>query len=144
MDLKGIVGLKGKGGLFKIISSKEAKIIIVEALDDNKRFPVPDPYGISQLESITVFGQGEDLRLSDIFKNIKSIESEHPVPDPKGDDKAIITFFKLAAPDYDVNKVYTSHIKKMLSWYIILNEKHYFDEPDTNTESAPSETDSNN
>jgi hypothetical protein len=144
MDLKGIIGIKGKGGLFKIISHPDAKVIIVEALEDNKRFPVTDPYGISQLDSITIFSTGDDLNLSDIFRNIKNIESQNPVPDPKGDEKAIVEYFRTVAPDYDANKVYNSHIKKIISWYIILNKKHYFEELDNKTESASSEIDSNN
>src|ERR1035438_9181457 len=127
MDLKNIVGLKGKSGLFKVISSETARVMIVESFEDKKRFPVTDMYGISQLDGTTVYTHDEDtsIKLVDIFNNIKEIESQNPVPDPKADPKVLKEYFKLVAPDFDEERVYGSDIKKIISWYIILKGLHF-------------------
>jgi uncharacterized protein DUF6852/uncharacterized protein DUF5606 len=140
MDLKGIVGIKGKSGLFKIISGDKARVIIVESFEDKKRFPATDPYGISQLDTVTVYANDGQINIVDIFQNMLDKESEHPVPDSKVDQKILKDYFKIVAPDYDEDKVYGSDIKKIVSWFHILKEKHYFDvtenkpEPTENTE----------
>ena len=43
--------------------------------------------------------------------------SQGPAPDPKGDAKAIKAFFTEVIPDYDENRFYVSHMKKILGWY---------------------------
>lgn len=143
MDLKGIVGLKGKSGLFKIVSAPEARVIIVESFEDGKRFPFNDPYGVLSLETTTVFTHDDSMKLEDIFLNIKNNESQNPVPDIKSDPKVLKKYFRTVAPDFDEEKVYGSDIKKIISWYIILKGRNFFAESDSKSE-TDSELDPNN
>jgi hypothetical protein len=81
---------------------------------------------MATLEDITVFGEDEDLRLADIFENIKSSES---VPDVKtADSTALRTFFRDVAPGHDEERVYASDMKKILSWYNLIKELPLFNE----------------
>lgn len=70
---------------------------------------------MASLEDITVFGESGDLKLSDIFEQIKGSKS---IPDPKAaDGKTLRAFFREVAPDHDEERVYSSDIKKIISWY---------------------------
>ncbi|MCY1520958.1 hypothetical protein D9M68_557530 [compost metagenome] len=60
----------------------------------------------------------------------KIAEHTH-VPDAKADSATLKAFFGEVAPGYDEEKVYTSDMKKILSWYNLLKDLPLF------TEAAP-------
>ncbi len=50
------------------------------------------------------------------------------VPDAKADGKVLRTFFFEVAPEHDEQKVYSSDIKKIVSWFHILKDLPLFNE----------------
>lgn len=149
MNLKGIVSVSGRPGLFKVIGQNKSGFIL-ESLDGQKLKLVVNlsTSKLASLEDITIFGEDDDLKLLDIFENMKSQE----IPDPKkADGTALRSFFREAAPGHDEEKVYASDIKKIVSWFNILKDNPLFDEPaeaeepeaaaeETAPETAPAET----
>jgi len=116
MNLRGLVSVSGKPGLYKLIGQNKSGFII-ETLDELKSKTVVNisTAKMASLEDITVFGESGDLKLSDIFEKIKSSKS---IPDPKAaDGTALREFFIEVAPDHDEERVYSSDIKKIISWY---------------------------
>ena len=57
------------------------------------------------------------MPLRDVLTAMAEKLSQGPAPDPKGDAKAIKAFFAEVIPDYDENRFYVSHMKKILGWY---------------------------
>ena len=45
---------------------------------------------------------------------------EQPAPDVKADDRTLKAFFESVLPDYDRERVYTSHMRKLVQWYNLL------------------------
>ena len=43
--------------------------------------------------------------------------AQGPAMDPKSDPKAIKAFFAEVLPNYDEDRFYVSHMKKVLDWY---------------------------
>jgi hypothetical protein len=119
MDLSKIVSITGMPGLYKIIS-KSQNSLIVESLTDKKRFPVFASHQTTTLEDISVFTTDKDLPLKDVLKKIYEMENKGPAIDSKSDEKLLKEYFEKALPDYDKERVYPSHIKKMISWYNLL------------------------
>lgn len=116
IDLKGLISISGMPGLYKVIAQSKNGVI-VESLNDKKRFPAFGSHKISSLEDISMFTNGEDKPISDILKNIFDKENGGPCIDSKKDDKEIIEYFTAVLPDYDKERVYVSNMRKLFSWY---------------------------
>lgn len=127
MNLRGIVSVSGKAGLFKLIGQNKSGFVL-ESLDDHKVKTVVNmsTTKMATLEDITIFGEEDDIRLPDILEAMKSEEN---IPDvKKADGKTLREFFNAVAPGHDEEKVYASDIKKIVSWFLILKELPLFEE----------------
>ena len=127
MNLRGLVSVSGKPGLFKLIGQNKAGFIL-ESLDEQKIKTVVNvsTAKMASLEDITVFGNDEDLKLIDIFENMKTNEQ---VPDVKTADGTLLRdFFREVAPAHDEERVYASDMKKILNWYSLIKDLPLFAE----------------
>lgn len=126
MDLSKILSIAGKSGLFRVVSQAK-NAVIVESLLDNKRIPAFGHEKISSLEEISVFTNGDDMPLKDVFKTMHEKLEGEPAIDPKSDNDVLKKFFIGIVPDYDLERVYVSDIKKMISWYNLLIQHKLLD-----------------
>ncbi|WP_026897928.1 DUF5606 family protein [Daejeonella oryzae] len=138
MNLRGLVSVSGKPGLFKLIGQNKSGFIL-ESLDELKNKIVVNisTAKMASLEDITVFGEDEDLKLSDIFENMNS---EMEVPDAKtADGAALRKYFLHVAPNHDTDRVYASDMKKIITWYNTIKVLPLFSEeaPEPITEGSP-------
>lgn len=141
MNLKGLVSVTGKPGLYKLIGQNKSGFIL-ETLDDNRVKSVVNmaTTKMATLEDITIFGEDDEIKLSDVLERIKS--GEQAVPDPKSDGDTLRAFFREVAPGHDEYRVYASDIKKIITWYNIIKELPLFDEePDSEDKTADNEAD---
>lgn len=130
MNLRGIVAVSGRPGLFKLVGQNKGGYVL-ESLDAQKVKIVANitTTKLASLEDITVYGEDDDLKLLDVMANIAAAKD---VPDAKADGNALKAFFKEVAPGHDQEKVYASDMKKIVSWYHLLKDLPLF------TEEAPS------
>ena len=126
MDLSKILSIAGKNGLFKVISQAK-NTVIVESLNDHKRFPAFAHEKMSSLEEISVFTTGDDLSLKEVFKAFHEKLQGKPAIDHKSDNNTLKKFFLEMVPEFDQDRVYVSDIKKMVSWYNTLIEQELLD-----------------
>ena len=119
MDLKEILSVSGRPGLFKTIAQTKTGVII-ESLTDGKRIQAFASDKISSLGEISIFTTTEDMPLREVFRLIREKSGEQPAPDAKSDDQTLKAFFESVVPDYDRERVYTSHIRKLVQWYNLL------------------------
>ncbi|MCK9422666.1 MAG: DUF5606 domain-containing protein [Bacteroidales bacterium] len=126
MDLSKILSIAGKSGLYKVVSQAKSAVI-VESLNDNKRFPAFGHEKISSLEEISVFTTNEDLPLKEVFKAFHQKLEGKPAIDSKSDNNTLKKFFLEMVPDFDKERVYVSDIRKMVNWYNLLLEKNLLD-----------------
>ena len=66
-------------------------------------------------------GRAEEVPLREVFAKIYEKENG-PIPfDVKGaTPEELVEYFESVMPDYDRERVYLTHIKKIYSWYNIL------------------------
>ncbi len=126
MNLRGIVAVGGKPGLWKALAQNKTGFIL-ESLDSHKTKLVANlsTAKIAALDEITIFGDEDDIRLLDVFERIKKVKN---VPEAKADSKILRQLFREVAPGHDEEKVYASDMKKIVSWYHILKEFPLFEE----------------
>jgi hypothetical protein len=126
MNLQAIVAVSGKPGLWKALVQNKSGFIL-ESLDAQKTKMVANlaTAKMAALDEITVFGEDDDIKLTDILERMKTAGK---VPDAKADGKALRIFFREVAPDHDEERVYSSDIKKIITWYNILKDLPLFNE----------------
>jgi hypothetical protein len=127
MNLTGLVAVSGKPGLYKLIGQNKSGFIL-ESLDAQKSKLVVNmsTAKLASLEDITIYGDDEDLRLKEVFEAMKAFKGV--VPEAKADGKDLRKFFFEVAPNHDETRVYSSDIKKIVSWFHILKDLPVFTE----------------
>ncbi|MET3112414.1 flagellar hook-length control protein FliK [Pedobacter sp. CG_S7] len=133
MNLRGIVAVSGRPGLFKLVGQNKAGYVL-ESLDAQQVKIIANVANtkLASLEDITVYGQEDDLKLVDVLANIVAATGE--VPDSKADIATLKAFFVEVAPNHDKEKVYTSDMKKIVTWYHLLKDLPLFSEAAPSTE----------
>ena len=116
--MKEILSISGYSGLFKLISSTKNGII-VEDIETKKRLPAYTTSKVSSLRDIAIFKEdGEEVSLIEVLKSISTKEKSKAAIDPKkADNETLKAYFAEVLPNYDRERVYVSHIKKVLTWY---------------------------
>ena len=122
MELSEIATLSGKSGLFKVLKPTRTGVIL-ESLDDKKtKLVASSQHRVSVLEEISIYTTTEDgsVPLKDIFKKIAEEFDDDPGLGSNASSEELKAFIRHILPEYDQDRVYTSDIKKLLSWYKIL------------------------
>ncbi len=119
MNLKDILSISGKGGLFKFISQGRTGII-VESFEDKKRTVVHSSAKVSALEDIAIFTDTEEVPLGDIFRKIYEKENGKETISHKSSSEELKAFMAEILPEYDKERVYVSDMKKLVQWYNLL------------------------
>lgn len=119
MNLTGIISISGKPGLFRVVAQGKNNII-VESLEDKKRFPAYASDRISALEDISIYTTSDDKPLKEIFSTIYEMEKGGETISHKEDAKKLSQKLLTILPDYDTERVYPSDIKKLFQWYNML------------------------
>jgi len=125
MNLKDIVSISGKPGLYQIIS-KRKNGFIVESLDFKaRRFPTNPNQRVSILDEISVFTDTGDLKILEVLvKMYQQIEDNGlEMPTKGSSSEEIVSFFEQILPNFDRERVYNSDILKLCVWYKILSEQ---------------------
>lgn len=115
--IKGIIAITGKPGLYKLLSrSKNA--LIVEDLRTGKRQPAYNHEKVISLADISIYTDGGDEPLPEVLEKVAAFTEGKPV-DVKAfaDDAALREYFGQILPEFDRDRVYTTDIKKLFSWY---------------------------
>jgi len=116
MNLKGIISIAGRPGLYKVVAQGKNSVI-VESMTDKKRFPAHASDKISALEDISVYTTDEDVKLTEVYKKMyESLDGNAGLShkeDPKKLREYVITFL----PNYDSERVYDSDVRKLFQWY---------------------------
>jgi len=139
MDLKGILAISGKPGLYKHVSQTRTGIII-ESLADKKRIHAFTSAKISALQDISIYTEGGDLQLSEVFKKIYKKNDGKVALNHKSPAKELTAQFTEVLPEYDKDRVYGSDIKRVFQWYNLLHGLGMVDLEDAPKEEAKEET----
>ena len=115
-DLKKILSVSGEHGLFAYVAQGRNGII-AESLGTKQRQLLGPSAKVSSLADISIYTDEADVSLREVLTAMAAKLEQGPAPDPKGDPKAIKAFFAEVVPDYDENRSYVSHMKKILGWY---------------------------
>lgn len=135
-----ILTISGKPGLYRLLSSGR-NMFVVETVDaTKKRMPVYNSDKVVMLDDIAIYTDTEEIPLRDVFQKIYEKESAALPFDLKmSTPEELVAYFETIMPDYDRERVYLTHIKKMYSWYNILVSNGVTDFQEEQVEEAAAE-----
>ena len=136
-DLSKILAVSGQSGLFLYVSQARSGAI-VEALSDKKRSTVGMTSKLTSLADISIYTDDEEVKLQQVFLNMKEVLGEDDAPSAKSAPEVLKSLFEKALPDYDRDRFYVSHMKKVVEWYNAL--KNYASLDFVNPEEEAEET----
>jgi len=119
MDLKGIISISGKAGLYKVVAQGRNNII-VQALGDKRKFPIFSTDKVSALEDISIYTYEEDVPLLEVYDKLAKHEDYKLSINHKENAAALRERTTAFLPDYDEDRVHDSDLKKLFQWYNIL------------------------
>ena len=114
-DLSKILSVSGKRGLFLYLAQARSGVI-AEALSDKKRTMLDLKSRITTLADISIFAASGEVKLKEVFLSLGKLYNGKPGPE-KPSDKELKAIFEKAVPDYDQDRFYVSHMKKVHDWY---------------------------
>ncbi len=123
MELKDIVHISGKPGLYKIVAHGKANLV-VESLDASKvRTSVSVSQRFSVLDDISMFTTEEDIKLREVMVKLNDVVvAGAELPAAKSNDEALKLFFEMVLPNFDKERVHNSDIKRLIQWYVLIGK----------------------
>ena len=131
-----ILAIAGKPGLYKLVSRGKNNLI-VETLDaQHRRVPAFATDRITSLGDIAMFTETDDVPLMDVLDNLKKLEEgkKASINEKKASPDELKAYFTKVLPEWDRERVHTSDIKKLISWYNILVDNGITDFKETEKE----------
>ena len=122
--LRTVLSVAGKPGLYKIVSNGR-NMLIVEALDaTKKRLPIHGVDKVVSLGDIAMFTEDEEVPLWQVLESVKTKceGAACTVDHKKASNEELADFFAEVLPNYDCDRVYMTHVRKLIQWYNILVE----------------------
>lgn len=135
-DLSKILSISGQHGLFEYVAQARNGVII-EAISDKKRSVADAKSRITTLADISIYTTDGEIKLQDVFLKLHEVLGDNDAPTSKADPKELKDLFAKAVPDYDGDRFYVSHMKKVVDWYNDIKKYASFDF--VNPEEAKSE-----
>ena len=115
-DLARILSVSGQHGLFQYVAQSRSGVI-AESLETKQRKVFSANNRISTLADIAIYTSEGELKLDQVFLAIKAALGDAEAPSPKASDKELVALFKKAIPNYDADRFYVSHMRKVIDWY---------------------------
>lgn len=119
MELKDILAISGQPGLFRYIAQSRNGVI-VESLLDGKRSNASASARVSALTEISMFTEGEDIALAEVFTKMYAYTGGKAAISHKESNDRLKEFFGAVITDYDRERVHVSDIKKAINWFNLL------------------------
>ncbi|MCF0172330.1 MAG: DUF5606 domain-containing protein [Bacteroidales bacterium] len=121
-DLKKVLAISGEPGLFEYLAQGKNGFI-VESMVSGRRLLVSASSKVTSLSDVSIYTETDEVTLRSVLEAIRDNLSSAPAMSSKSDPAQIKAFFAQVLPDYDRDRFYVSHMKKVLDWYNVLQVK---------------------
>ena len=122
IGIKDVVAITGAPGLYQILKADD-KAIVIESMDNKKRRQlVKGNMMVTKLVDVSIYTEDDSEPLVNVLTAVKEkYGSDLPVSKKSSNDE-LMDFLREVLPTLDDEKVYPSNVKKLISWYKILEE----------------------
>ena len=137
-DLTRILTVSGQSGLYLYLAQARSGAV-VESLTDRKRTAFGMSNRITTLADISIYTDAEEMKLQEVFGKLHEVLGDQDAPGSKAPAEDIKALFEKAVPNYDRDRFYLSHMKKVVSWYNEIKAHCSLDFVDPEAEAAQEE-----
>lgn len=121
MSVEKVLAISGKPGLYELKLQTRSGFI-AESLVDGKKLTVGLKSNVSLLSEISIYTLTGEVKLFEIFARMAKKENNGEALSHKANDADLVSYFAEIVPNYDVDRVYVSDIKKVFNWYNIIQK----------------------
>ncbi|MBI1767316.1 MAG: DUF5606 domain-containing protein [Bacteroidetes bacterium] len=125
MEISEIASVSGKSGLYKILKPGKAGVVL-ESIDAAKtKIVAGATHRISVLNEISIYTTTKEgtVPLVEVLQKINAQFGNDLGLDSESDANELQAFMKSVLPEFDVERVYVSDIKKLIRWYGIISKE---------------------
>ncbi len=115
-DLRKILSVSGQHDLFRYLAQARNGIV-AENITNGKRTSFSHTTRLSTLADIAIYTDEKEMKLSEVFLAINKALDGAEAPSHKASEAEIKALFIKAVPNYDEDRFYLSHMRKVLDWY---------------------------
>lgn len=122
MNFKDLASVSGKPGLFKVLKPSRTGVILESMDGKNSKLVAGMSQRVSILSDISIYTLTEEGAepLESVMQKIE-VEFQGDLGlDANPDDAELRAFMKHVLPEVDESRVYTSDIKKLITWYNLI------------------------
>ena len=125
MTYKDIAAVSGKPGIYRIVKPTRNGVILESLDEQKKRFIAGMNLRISVLQEVSIFTTSEEgvISIEDVFHLIHQKYGSNLPVDQRSDGNDLTDFLGAVVDNFDREKVYTSDIRKLVSWYQIISSQ---------------------
>ncbi len=116
MKMNEILAISGQPGLYKYVA-QSTRGVIVESLSTGKRTNVSGNAPVSAISEISMFTEGDDIALPEIFTRLYAYTEGKAAINHKESAEKIKAEFEAFFPEYDKDRVRVSDMKKCFNWF---------------------------
>ena len=120
-NLQKILSVSGQSGLFRYVAQANTGVI-AESLVTGKRSMFGIRMRVSSMSEISVYTKEGEIKLQELFEKMNSYLDGADAPEAKSPPDVLKKFFGEVLPDYDRDRFYVSHMKKIVEWYNLLKK----------------------
>ena len=118
--IRRILSIAGKPGLYRLVNQGK-NMLIVEQLNTGKRMPAYARDKVISLGDISIYTLDGDVPLAEVFEKVSAKTEGKPVDLKQfASDQELRSFFGEILPSFDDERVYSTDIKKLFSWFNLL------------------------
>ena len=121
-----IISISGKPGLYRV-ASQGRNAVIVENIEDKKKFAVHGSSKISSLDDISIYTIDEDMLLFEVYAAFKEKLGADKAPSHKLKGEELRDALGAIFPIFDDERMYDRDIQKLFQWYNILSDHGLMD-----------------
>ena len=124
IDLRQVAAIAGMNGLYRVVKPTRTGVIVESLADKPSRLVAQARHRMSLLDEISIYTTDEEstVPLADVFDRIHQKYGNDLPLSEKPSDADYRSFMEEVLPEYDEERVYISDMKKLVSWYAIVNK----------------------
>jgi hypothetical protein len=123
MNLDKYIAVSGLPGLYELVNSRSNGLLVSDIDTKKTRFVSMRKHQFTPLATVAIYTYDDATELKVIFKTMLEQFGENPPISIKENSDDIRSYFATILPDYDVDRVQVSDIKKVIKWFNFLHER---------------------
>ena len=140
MEFKEIIAVTGISGLKRLVANRNDGLILSDLNGENKKFFSNRQHMFSPLENIAIYTEDDTVPLLDVMIEMKNQKATSAPVEPNSSNDILRNYLGSILPGFDRERVNISDIKKLIRWFLILEETDVIKAPEAEAIKAEEET----